>query len=78
MIDKKNYMKKIIVLFKQYFSKNTNNNLILGRWNYDYDSKIQERKVYLANMDNCGCCEKSNKNSIENVYNDEYLKPYFY
>jgi hypothetical protein len=51
-------MKKFIDLFKQYFTKTTNNNLILGRWNYDYDSKIQERKVYLTNMDHCGCCEK--------------------
>jgi hypothetical protein len=74
-------MKKIITLFKQYFTKtkNTNNNLILGRWHYDYDTAIQERKVYLANMDNCGCCEKSKKNNIINQNNDdEYLKAYFY
>jgi len=72
-------MKKFIDLFKQYFTtKTTNNNLILGRWHYDYDAAIQERKVYLANMDNCGCCEKSKKNSIETVHDDEYLKPYFY
>ena len=73
-------MKKIITLFKQYFTKtkNTNNNLIFGRWHYDYDTVIQERKVYLANMDNCGCYEKSKKNNITHDNDDEYLKAYFY
>lgn len=27
-----------------------------GRWCLDYEHSIQERKVYLTNMDNCGCC----------------------
>jgi hypothetical protein len=76
---KKLYMKKFIDLFKKYFTKTTNNNIILGRWNYDYETKILERKVYLTNMDHCGCCEKpTTKNSLENANEDEYLKPYFY
>ena len=73
-------MKKYITLFKQHFTKTkpTNNNLNLGRWHYDYDAAIQERKVYLANMDNCGCCEKMDKNNSKNADYEEYLKPYFY
>jgi hypothetical protein len=77
-------MNKFVALFKHNFTKTRNNNLILGRWNYDYDSKIQERKVYLTNMDHCGCCEniklKTNKNMENKIYeNDENdLKPYFY
>lgn len=34
-------MNKFIKLFKHNFTKTRNNNLVLGRWNYDYDSKIQ-------------------------------------
>jgi hypothetical protein len=29
---------------------------MVGRWNLDYDNTVQNRKVYWANMDNCGCC----------------------
>jgi len=39
-----------------------NNKVMYGRWNLDYDKYIQDRKVYLTNMDHCGCCEvKSGK-----------------
>ena len=77
-------MNKFIALFKHNFTVRSTNNITLGRWNYDYDSKIQERKVYLTNMDHCGCCEnmKLKTNQIiekkipEN--DDNYLKPYFY
>ena len=27
-----------------------------GRFSLDYERSIQDRKVYLNNMDNCGCC----------------------
>ena len=40
--------------------------MLTGRWALDY----QEKKVYWANMDNCGCC---------NVIEDkeyEYMLPY--
>jgi hypothetical protein len=30
--------------------------MLSGRWALDYDSGVQGRKVYWANMDNCGCC----------------------
>ena len=29
---------------------------LLGRWNMTYGNKHLERKVYLANHDNCGPC----------------------
>ena len=56
-----------------------------GRWGLDYDYSIQDRKVYLTNMDHCGCCEnieksKKFKDNTKNNYkelNDEYLVPYF-
>jgi hypothetical protein len=37
-----------------------------GRWNLDYDNTIQNRKVYWANMDHCGCCDTVAKINIEN------------
>lgn len=27
-----------------------------GRFSLDYEHSIQDRKVYLTNMDHCGCC----------------------
>ncbi len=56
-----------------------------NRWCLDYDYSIQDRKVYLTNMDHCGCCEniEKSKKSIDNKknnykeLNDEYLIPYF-
>ncbi len=41
-------------LTRQLFVKNTP--ILIGRWTIDYDKNIQERKVYLTNMDHCGCC----------------------
>jgi len=65
---------------------------MIGRWNLDYDNTIQNRKVYWANMDHCGCCDtvifnienhklkitvKNCKKNIINYNNsDEYLLPY--
>jgi hypothetical protein len=57
-----------------------------GRWCLDYDHSIQDRKVYLTNMDHCGCCEniiteiKSKFDNIEKnkeSSNDDDLLPYF-
>ena len=69
-------------LFNQVFNrlykdKNINKQLI-GRWTRDYDTNILERKVYLANMDHCGCCEniKKNKDKINFIHNDDHLIPY--
>lgn len=77
-------------LFKIFFNKFTiTKSPIYGRWCLDYDHLVQDRKIYLANMDNCGCCgnieefNKSNK-SIDNTKNDhkkpfdEYLYLYLY
>jgi hypothetical protein len=45
-------VKRLFQLFR-----GQNNNVTIGRWNLDYDQTIQNRKVYWANMDNCGCCD---------------------
>lgn len=59
-----------------------------GRWRLDYERSIQDRKIYLNNMDHCGCCGniideiKCNFNNIKknndltNSSDDELL-PYF-
>jgi hypothetical protein len=44
-------------------------NILVGRWNIDYDNVIQERKVYLTNMDHCGCC--GNISNTKNIQNKE-------
>jgi len=57
-----------------------NNKVMYGRWNLDYDKYIQDRKVYLTNMDHCGCCEhncKSGYDKEDGVYDNDYLRPYF-
>ena len=35
-----------------------NNTAMVGRWSLDYDNMTQNRKVYWANMDHCGCCHQ--------------------
>lgn len=76
-------MKNIINLIRRkLFTEN--NNVMYGRWNLDYDKYVQDRKVYLTNMDHCGCCEvKDNKNGNnckndnKDIYDNDYLRPYF-
>mgnify|MGYP003388062778 CR=1 FL=1 len=46
------YFRNIIHM---YFKKNK---LLLGRWNYPLNKKVLDRKIYLANYDNCGPCGK--------------------
>ena len=59
-----------------------------GRWCLDYEHSIQERKVYLNNMDHSGCCgniineikcklDYTNNNEYNKTYTDEELLPYF-
>ena len=43
------------------------NPILVGRWTIDYDNTIQERKVYLTNMDHCGCCGSIKTKSILNA-----------
>ncbi len=62
--------------------KNQNNNIqMMGRWNLEYDNTTQNRKVYWANMDNCGCCDQKIvtekvKVEITHTDSDEYILPY--
>ena len=54
---------------------------IYGRWRLDYEISIQDRKVYLTNMDNCGCCEMiesstKSKHKSQEELTDDYLLPY--
>jgi|688.fasta_scaffold1580220_2 hypothetical protein len=50
------------ILADRLFCKNLQ--VLVGRWTIDYDKNIQERKVYLTNMDHCGCC--GDVNSTQN------------
>jgi hypothetical protein len=50
-------------LTRQLFVKNTP--ILIGRWTIDYDKNIQERKVYLTNMDHCGCCGNIKTQNIQ-------------
>ena len=60
--------------------QNQNNIAMVGRWNLDYDVAIQNRKVYWANMDNCGCCCEQKNTTVKAVQHsdsdDEYIVPY--
>lgn len=54
-----------------------------GRWCLDYEISIQDRKVYLTNMDNCGCCgiiehsfKSKSKSKSQEELKDDYLLPY--
>jgi hypothetical protein len=66
-------------LFRQFpFTINHNNNniVMIGRWNLDYNDTIQNRKVYWANMDNCGCCDQKIVTQVTQTDSDEYILPY--
>jgi hypothetical protein len=62
--------------------KNQNNVAMIGRWKLDYDNTIQNRKVYWANMDNCGCCDqKIVTEKVAHAHHahddsDHYILPY--
>ncbi len=63
------------------FTKNNQNKniLMMGRWNLDYDNTVQNRKVYWANMDNCGCCDQkivTEKVTHNDNDSDQYILPY--
>jgi hypothetical protein len=70
-------IKNILNIVRLEFSNKRNNSILMGRWNYDYEKDLLERKVYLANMDHCGCCDNVKYNK-ETLKDEEYLKPYFY
>jgi hypothetical protein len=57
------------IFLNRFMSKKTP---IYSKWCLDYDHSIQDRKIFLANIDNCECfenIEKSNK-SIDIIKND--------
>ncbi len=62
-------MKNIINLIRQKLF--THNKVMYGRWNLEYDQSVQDRKVYLTNMDHCGCCEHNCKNDNKNGYENK-------
>jgi len=65
-----NAIKNILNL--EYKNKSLN---YLGKWKIDYKYNIINKKIDLANMDNCGCCDMDNNTKINNNYNnDEYIK----
>lgn len=37
-----------------FMNRNSYSSVPLGRWNIDYCNKALDRKIYLANKDNCG------------------------
>tara|TARA_B100001093_G_C25910540_1_gene628374 strand:- start:242 stop:427 length:186 start_codon:yes stop_codon:yes gene_type:complete len=43
--------------YKRYFNKIfKNDKILLGRWNTKHKKEQIDRKIYLANHDNCGPC----------------------
>ena len=78
---KSSTLQNLFQLFRRnpFTKKNQNNNLIVGRWNLEYDNTVQNRKVYWANMDNCGCCDQkivTEKVTHNDNDSDEYILPY--
>jgi hypothetical protein len=55
-------LQSLSTVFKKPSSSSLQNSILIGRWALDYDGTVQGRKVYWANMDNCGCC-----NDVGNV-----------
>ena len=65
-------------VIKKTSSSSLQNSILIGRWAIDYDSTIQGRKVYWANMDNCGCCNESEnyRKKKDDAEDNEYILPY--
>ena len=66
-----------IMNFIKKIKFNSNQPKILGRWTIDHGSRMN-RKIDLANVDNCGPCG-SEPNEIKNtvINNDEYDYDYY-
>jgi hypothetical protein len=73
-------VQNLFQLFRRIKKNNQNKNIpMMGRWNLEYDNTIQNRKVYWANMDNCGCCDQkivTGKAIHNHDDSDEYILPY--
>ena len=79
------FLHKLFILpSSKVFKKSSSlqNSILSGRWALDYDGSVQGRKVYWANMDNCGCCHHvdakivKNKDNAEDNDDDEHILPY--
>ena len=78
---KSSTLQNLFQLFRRihFTKKNQNINLMVGRWKLDYDNTVQNRKVYWANMDNCGCCDQkivTEKVTHNDNDSDQYILPY--
>ena len=62
-------------LFNSFFTRESD--LLKGRWNIDYDYKVLDRKIYLTNMDNCGCCGHIKKERLYNDKDEEDILKYY-
>ena len=80
-------MKTLFNTINRFISKKSNLPMY-GRWCLDYERSIQDRKVYLTNMDHCGCCgnitteiksklDYTYKNDESKSLTDQELLPYF-
>jgi hypothetical protein len=75
-------IQNLFQLFRRIKKNDQNKNIpMMGRWNLEYDNTIQNKKVYWANMDNCGCCDQKIvtekvKVKITHTDSDEYILPY--
>ena len=78
-------IQNLFQLFRRIlFTKNNQNKNIpmMGRWSMEYDNTTQNRKVYWANMDNCGCCDqKIVTEKVAHAHHahddsDHYILPY--
>ena len=63
---------KLPSLSTVFKSSSLQNSMLSGRWALDYDGSVQGRKVYWANMDNCGCCHHVDVKTVKNKDNAEY------
>jgi hypothetical protein len=77
------FLSKLFSLTSSRFVKKTSssslqNSILIGRWALEYDSNVQGRKVYWANMDNCGCCNESEnyRKKKDDAEDNEYILPY--
>jgi hypothetical protein len=69
----------INLLRRKLFTQN--NKVMYGRWSLDYEQCTQDRKVYLTNMDHCGCCENEKakqSKDYKNLYDidNDYKRPF--
>lgn len=75
-------IQNLFQMFRRIKKNDQNKNIpMMGRWNLEYDNTTQNRKVYWANMDNCGCCDQKMvtekvKVKITHTDSDEYILPY--